>query len=122
MESERRGYVSDWSAAQRSAVFAGALGAALGSVVGAGRGGGPVNGLVTGAVVGLVGGGTFVVVREGLRHGVRVRSWSDDWVALNCVAAGVASSAMAAVRLGGPRRVAGSFVGGALLGLGGSLV
>lgn len=116
-------YETDWALVRDETVLATGLGAVFGAGVGIRRlKSAPRYALVAATQMGLFG-GSYVLIREGYRHLLHVKSWGDDWVAVNTVSAATGAALFGSIRSGYSQRVfMRSFTGGSLLGLGLSLL
>lgn len=111
-------YRTDWAAARRETGFAAASGAVFGAAVGMVRLRGGLRYAVAAALQSAVFAGSFVGLREGYRHLLRVQSWRDDWYAINTLSAGTGGALFAAFREGMHRpSVMRAFTGASVLGL-----
>ncbi len=115
-------YESDWSHIGRTVALASLVGAGVGWVYGVSRASG-AKGALLASVQSAVFAGSFFVVREGYRHALRVRSWNEDWMAVNVLSSGTGAAFVGSIRSKWSRLVfVKSFLGGSMAGMAGSIV
>lgn len=116
-------YQTDWKYVWSAVGAAGVAGGVLGLVVGISRFKSGLRHALVASTQGAVFAGSYFLVREGVRHVVRVSEWSDSWYEINSVSCALSSAALASVRGGWNRMVfSGGLASGFVVGLAASVV